>query len=139
METARLRSTSYRAILRILLVTYLVVAAPVFGQPAADSGYDWSSTTEIRGEVAQFAAVLGGDAVLVVGAPDSNGATQRWTVAIGKASELRKAGITPLSLAPGTQVQISGNRSKDPSEYRLLAQKLTADNGFAWTRPPRAP
>ena len=125
--------------LRILAIAFLATVAPAFGQPVADSGYDSSSTTEIRGEIAQFGAVPGGDAIAQVMAPDSNGQIQQWTVTLGKAADMRKAGLTPLSLAPGVQVVISGTPSAKVGEHRILAQKLTADGGFAWTRPPAAP
>jgi hypothetical protein len=139
VETARVGSTSYGALVRILLVACLAAAVPAFGQPAANAGYDLSSTIEIRGEIAQFAAVPGGDAVAQVVAPDSNGQLQQWTVTLGKAADMRKAGLTPPPLAPGVQIVISGHPAAKAGEHRVLAQTLTADGGFTWTRSPPAP
>ena len=109
-------------------------AAPVIGQPADNSSYDSSSTTEIRGTVVKFVAVLGADASVTVAAPDSSGATPQWTVALGKAADMRKVGMTPLTFAPGTQVVISGNPAANSGEYRILAQEVTTADGFIWTR-----
>jgi hypothetical protein len=139
VETFSDKSLSRAATLLILMVAFLAMAAPVFGQAATGSGYDLSATTEIRGEIAQFGAVPGGDAIAQVMAPDSSGQIQQWTVTLGKAADMRKAGLTPFALAPGVQVVISGNPAANAGEPRILAQKLTADSGFAWTRPPPAP
>jgi len=56
-------------------------------------------------------------------------------VTLGKASELRSAGITALTLAPGSQLVVTGNPSVNASEHRLLAQKVTCSDGKVWTRP----
>jgi hypothetical protein len=69
-----------------------------------------------------------------VAAPDSTGQTQQWTVTLGKASELRKVGITPLSLAPGLELAVTGNPSANANEHRVLAQKVTCSDGSVWTR-----
>jgi hypothetical protein len=116
-----------------LTLAFLAIAAPAFGQPAANTDYDLTSTIEIRGEIAQFGAVPGGDAIAQVVAPDSNGQIEQWTVTLGKAADMRKAGLTPFSLAPGVQVVISGNPPRNANEHRILAQKLTSD-GFTWSR-----
>jgi len=115
-----------------LLVAYLATAAPVWGQAAAEPAYDLKSTTEFRGVIAMASAVPGGNAVVLLDAADGN----RWTVTLGKASELRSAGITGLSLAPGTAVVVTGNPSANANEHGLLAQKLTLPDGKVWTRPP---
>jgi hypothetical protein len=127
------RSNACRGVLRALVAASVAVVAPLVGQPAADSAYDFGVTTEIRGEVAQFSAVAGGDAVLLVFAPDSNGVPRQWTVTLGKASELRRAGMTPFTFAPGVKVSIMGNPAASTSERRILAQKATT-SGFGWSR-----
>jgi hypothetical protein len=121
------------------MVAYLAIAGPVFGQPEDTSAYDLRSTTEIRGEVAIFGAVPGGNAEMLVAAPDSHGAMRQWTVVMGKAGDMRKAGMTPFTFAPGVQVVITGNPGANPTDYRILAQKVTTADGFAWTRPPPTP
>jgi hypothetical protein len=138
VETISDRRTSGAGALRIVAIAFLATAAPAFGQPAANAGYDLDSTTEMRGEIAQFGAVPGGDALAQVMAPDGNSELQRRTVMLGKAAGMRTAGLMPLALAPGVQVVISGNPSR-PVSIAFLRKKLTADGGFAWTRPPPAP
>lgn len=115
-----------------LLFAGLATAAPALGQAAAEPTYDLKATTELRGVIAMASAIPGGNAVVLLDTADGN----RWTVTLGKASELRSAGITALSLAPGTSAVVTGNPSVDANEHRLLAQKVTLSDGKAWTRPP---
>lgn len=126
--------TNGRATLGALMAIGLAAAAPVHGQVEDDTSYDSTITIEIRGEVAKLDAVPGGVARVHVVAPDSNGATQQWIVALGKAADLRKAGITPFTFAPGVQITITGNPGTNASEHRLRAQKVATGDGFVWTR-----
>jgi len=115
----------------LLLVACLAATAPLVGQPAAEPTYDLKSTTELKGVIAMAMAVPGGNAVVQLDASDGN----RWTVTLGKASELRSAGITALTLAPGEALAVTGNPSVNAGEHRLLAQKVTCADGKIWTRP----
>ena len=115
-------------------VVILALAAPAIGQPADEAAYDLGSTTELRGLIAQAGAVPGGVIVVQLDAPDGNGQVQRWTVTLGKANEVRAAGVTGLSLAPGLELVVTGNPSSNPSERRILARKITCADGSTWAR-----
>jgi hypothetical protein len=132
-------STQGRAVLRAWIVVCLATAVPILGQPAGNAEYDLGKTVEIRGEVAMFGGVPGGDAYLVVVAPDENGANQQWNVSLGNARVMRTSGVNALTFMPGTQVVISGNPSASANDHRMLAQKVTRADGFVWMRPPPTP
>lgn len=132
-------STQGGALLRAWMVVCFATAIPILGQPAVNPEYDFAKTIEIRGEVAMFGGVPGGDAYLVVGAPDENGASQQWNVSLGNARVMRTSGVNALTFTPGTQVVISGNPSASVNDHRLLAQKVTRADGFVWVRPPPTP
>ena len=77
-----IESLRHGALLRASLVVYLATAAPLIAQPAADSGYDLTATTEIRGTVVKASAVPGGDLVLQIAAPDPNGQPRLLALAL---------------------------------------------------------
>jgi hypothetical protein len=112
----------------------LAVATPAFGQPADETGYDLGSTTELRGLIAQAGAVPGGVIVVQLDVPDGKGQVERWTVTLGKATDVRGAGVTGQSLAPGLELAVTGNPALNAGERRILAQKITCADGSVWVR-----
>lgn len=50
---------------------------------------------------------------------------QMWTVELGNPRQTARAGFTETSVRPGQEVVALGNRSRDSSERRLKAVRLT--------------
>ena len=67
-------------------------------------------------------------------APAQSGKPQEWTVMLPSGSQLREAGVTFTSFAPGHGYLISGSPSRDPNERRLLAWTITRPDGSVWRR-----
>ncbi|WP_439599058.1 DUF6152 family protein [Falsiroseomonas sp.] len=57
---------------------------------------------------------------------EANG--QIWTVELGNPNQTARAGFTETSLRPGQEIVALGNRSRDSSERRLKAVRVTAGN-----------
>jgi bla regulator protein blaR1 len=118
----------------VLIGAYSLTSAPIsVAQNAVVPAYDMRSFTQLQAEVHQFMFLKDG-ATLIVRAPDESGKSQEWTVELPTGSELREAGITIVSFAPGHGYVITGNPSLDPREHRLLAVTITRPDGSVWTR-----
>jgi beta-lactamase regulating signal transducer with metallopeptidase domain len=127
-------STLVGASVCVLIGVYSLTSAPYsVAQNATAPAYDFGSMTQLNAEVHQ-AKWHQGTATLVVLAPDQSGKPQEWTVTLPPPSELREAGINIGFFAPGHGYVITGNRSIDPKEHRLLAVTITRPDGSVWVR-----
>jgi bla regulator protein BlaR1 len=118
----------------VLIGAYSLTSAPnSVAQNAVVLAYDMRSLTQLQAEVHQSRFLKDG-AALMVRAPDESGKSQEWTVALPPPSELKAAGVTIVSFAPGHGYVITGNPSLDPKEHRLLAVTITRPDGSVWTR-----
>ena len=119
----------------LLIGVLSLTSAPTsVAQNAGGSGYDLGSITELHAEVQQVSFLAGTEGTLRVLAPDQSGKPQEWTVVLTNTRELREAGITLASFAPGHGYRISGSPSLDPKERRLLAVTITRPDGSVWRR-----
>ena len=136
MRAGRFETIQYAVLPRILIGAYLLLIAPAFAQPANDSPYDLDSTIEIEGGLAQVALNMPGSSefILYVIAADKNGENHQWTVVLGNANELTRAGMTMRSFAPGQKLVITGNPSLDSSDHRMLAKTVRRPDGSVWSR-----
>lgn len=127
-------NTVVGTIVCVLIGAYSLTSAPIsVAQDAGVPAYDMKSFTQLQAEVHQFRLLKDG-ATLIVRAPDESGKSQEWTVALPPSSELRTAGVTLASFAPGHGYVITGNPSLDPKEHRLFAVFITRPDGSVWTR-----
>jgi len=70
---------------------------------------------------------------VMVMAPDAEGNMQRWGVEWGGASLLMRQGLTRTSFKPGDEVVITGQPSRDATDYRMRMESiLRPSDGFGW-------
>jgi hypothetical protein len=136
VTATRSRRDQSGLIRQLLISTHLLVVAAAFAQPADTSQYDLNSTVEIKGMLVQYALKVPGsvESILYIKADDKNGESHQWAVVLGNSSEVMKAGTTIRSFSPGQNLVVTGNPSKDASEHRILAEKITRPDGSVWNR-----
>jgi len=119
----------------VLIGVYSLTSAPTsVAQTAGNSGYDVGSITELQAEVLMVKLERETESTLRVLAPDQSGKQQEWTIVLPTGRDLREAGVTIASFAPGHGYVVSGSPSRDPSERRLLAWTITRPDGSVWRR-----
>lgn len=99
----------------------LLGAAAVAKGAAAHHGWSWAEGDQgtLRGTVRE----------VYIGPPhptlrvEANG--QSWTVELGNPRQTERAGFTQDSVRPGQEVVALGNRSRDSSERRMKAVRVT--------------
>ena len=94
--------------------------------------YDMDSLIEIRGKLVQMNFRNPHSSVMVM-APDEDGNMQRWGIEWGGASLLMRQGLTRTSFRPGDEVIITGQPSREKTDYRMRMESIlrTSDN-FGW-------
>ena len=94
--------------------------------------YDMDSLIEIRGKLVQMNFRNPHSSVMVM-APDADGNMQRWGVEWGGASLLMRQGLTRTSFKPGDEVVITGQPSREATDYRMRMESiLRPSDGFGW-------
>ena len=110
-----------------LLLTQSVVAHHSF-----QATYDMDTEIEIQGTLMQINFRNPHSSAMVV-APDKDGNMQRWGVEWGGASLLIRQGLTRTSFRPGDEVIITGQPSRDATDYRMRMESiLRPADGFGW-------
>lgn len=94
--------------------------------------YDMDNTIEIRGKLIQMNFRNPHSSVMIL-APDENGVEQRWGIEWGGASLLQRQGLTRTSFKPGDEVVITGQPSREKTDYRMRMESiLRPSDGFGW-------
>ena len=110
----------------------LVLAQAALAHHSFQATYDMDTMIEIRGKLMQMNFRNPHSSVMVV-APDENGEMQRWGVEWGGASLLQRQGLTRTSFKPGDEVIITGQPSRDRTDYRMRMESiLRPSDGFGW-------
>ncbi len=116
---------------------FVVLASMLFFQTASahhsfQATYDMDNMIEIRGKLIQMNFRNPHSSVMVM-APDAEGNMQRWGVEWGGASLLMRQGLTRTSFKPGDEVVITGQPSRDATDYRMRMESiLRPSDGFGW-------
>ena len=114
------------------LCTGLFLAHAAMAHHSFQATYDMDALIEIRGQLIQMNFRNPHSSVMVM-APDENGEMQRWGVEWGGASLLQRQGLTRTSFRPGDEVIITGQPSRDRSDYRMRMESiLRPSDGFGW-------
>lgn len=92
-----------------------------------------ASVTLQRAEI-HMVRFEGSEAIMKVVAADQTGQMQEWTVVLGDPRELMASGFPARSFAPGAGYLITGDRSLNPSDHRLVATSITRPDGSVWRR-----
>lgn len=117
---ARLRSCRRRGpSLAASAVLALGAVAPV----AAHHGWSWTADGDVEVTGVIESATLGNPhGVLIL---DVDG--ERWTAEVGQPWRNERAGLKDAMLAPGREITIDGERSADPAELRVKAERVIID------------
>ena len=116
----------------LALCTGLLLGQAALAHHSFQATYDMDTEIEIRGQLVQMNFRNPHSSVMVM-APDENGEIQRWGVEWGGASLLQRQGLTRTSFKPGDEVIITGQPSRDRSDYRLRMESiLRPSDGFGW-------
>ena len=110
----------------------LLLTQAVFGHHSFQATYDMDTMIEIRGKLIQMNFRNPHSSVMIM-APDEDGNMQRWGVEWGGASLLQRQGLTRTSFKPGDEVIITGQPSRDRSDFRMRMESiLRPSDGFGW-------
>jgi len=110
----------------------LLLVQPLFAHHSFQATYDMDSEIEIRGKLIQM-NFRNPHASVMVMAPDKDGNMQRWGVEWGGATLLMRQGITRDSFRPGDEVIITGQPSREYSDYRMRMESIIRPaDGFGW-------
>ncbi len=86
----------------------------------AHHGWSWTDAGEFRLIGVIRSARLGNPhGILEVEADD-----EIWTAEVGQPWRNERAGLTDAMLAPGTELTLEGERSADPEERRMKAERV---------------
>ena len=98
-----------------------LVALLVFSlQALAHHGWRWTSDTDVEVIGVIESATLGNPhGILVL---DVEG--EKWTAEVGQPWRNERAGLTDELLAEGAEITIEGQRSADPAELRVKAERV---------------
>ena len=114
------------------IVSGLLISSFAGAHHSFQATYDMDSMIEIKGKLVQMNFRNPHSSVMVM-APDKDGNMQRWGVEWGGASLLMRQGLTRTSFKPGDEVVITGQPSRDATDYRMRMESILrpADN-FGW-------
>ena len=98
--------------------------------------YDLTSTMEVSGSLFKFVLKIRGstESRIHIAVPGGDGETEEWIVVLGNADELIAAGLSFQTFAPGEKLVVSGNPALDSNTHRILAIKITREDGSVWSR-----
>ena len=114
------------------LCASLLLVPSVFAHHSFQATYDMDSMIEIKGKLMQMNFRNPHSSVMVM-APDEDGNMQRWGVEWGGATLLMRQGLTRTSFKPGDEVIITGQPSRDKTDYRMRMESiLRPADGFGW-------
>ena len=121
----------YRVVL-FLVAAALLCGTAAYAHHSFGATYNSKVETKIEGNLVQF-VFRNPHSFVTIEAPDSSGATQRWSVEWSGAAALGNQGLSQKTLKAGDHVIVTGRPSRTPGEYRMqmLTLKRPAD-GFAW-------
>jgi len=122
-----MKLVKYTAIISGLLISTFAGAHHSF-----QATYDMDSMIEIKGKLVQMNFRNPHSSVMVM-APDKEGNMQRWGVEWGGASLLMRQGLTRTSFKPGDEVVITGQPSREETDYRMRMESIIRpSDGFGW-------
>jgi len=115
-----------------LISACLMLPALAAAHHSFQATYDMDSLIEIRGKLVQMNFRNPHSSVMVM-VPDKDGNMQRWGVEWGGASLLMRQGLTRTSFKPGDEVVITGQPSREATDYRMRMESiLRSSDGFGW-------
>ena len=120
----------------IALIAGLALFQTAFAHHSFQATYDMDHVIEIKGKLVQMNFRNPHSSVMVM-APDKDGNMQRWGIEWGGASLLMRQGLTRDSFRPGDEVVITGQPSREYTDFRMRMQSIvrTSDN-FGWGLDP---
>ena len=112
----------------VLIAAASLLLAPVLAHHASGPFYDPENRVEIQGTVTRF-VFRNPHAYLYVEVPEADGELIEWQVELGAPISLRRTGWTPDSLTPGTEVKMTGNKSRAEGSFGLCCVRMTRADG----------
>ena len=110
----------------------LLSASTAFAHHSFAATYHEDQEARIEGKIIQF-LFRNPHSFVHVEAPDETGTMRRWVVEWRAASGLSNQGVGGNTLKVGDVVVITGNRARDPADFRLRMLTLTRkSDGFTW-------
>jgi hypothetical protein len=115
------------------LFIFLVVAAAIVIFPFTmfahhgSSSYDASKSVTVKGTVTEF-AFINPHSAIYLDVKDDKGNVEKWLVEADSPNNLARAHWNKVSLKPGDEISVVGNRAKDGSKVMRL-QKVVFSNG----------
>ena len=114
----------------------LAVAQPALGHHSFAATYHEDEEARIDGHIIQF-VFRNPHSFVQVEAPDETGTMRKWVVEWRAASGLSNQGVKVDTLKVGDEVVITGNRARDPGDFRLRMLTLTRkSDGYSWGMKP---
>jgi hypothetical protein len=114
------------------LIASLLMFQTAVAHHSFQATYDMDHVIEIKGKLMQMNFRNPHSSVMVM-APDKDGNMQRWGVEWGGASLLMRQGLTRDSFRPGDEVIITGQPSREYTDYRMRMKSIMRpSDGFGW-------
>ena len=114
----------------------LAVTPRAFAHHSFAATYHEDEEARIEGRIIQF-VFRNPHSFVQVEAPDEAGTMRQWVVEWRAASGLSSQGVKVDTLKVGDEVVITGNKARDPADFRLRMLSLTRkSDGFSWGMRP---
>lgn len=119
-----------------VLVALMVSAPAALGHHSFAATYHEDQEGRIEGRIIQF-LFRNPHSYVHVEAPDETGTMRRWVIEWRAATGLSSQGVGVNTLKVGDEVIITGNKARDPADFRLRMLTLTRkSDGFTWGLRP---
>jgi hypothetical protein len=110
----------------MVAVAILLSPFPTFAHHGSSS-YDSSKSVTVKGTVTEF-AFINPHSAIYLDVKDDKGNVEKWLVEADSPNNLARAHWNKVSLKPGDEISVVGNRAKDGSKVMRL-QKVVFSNG----------
>lgn len=93
--------------------------------------YDDTRAVSLQGELLEL-RLINPHSALVINVAQDDGSVLEWRIELGAPSALRRRGVTPAALPPGTIVEVDGFQARDGTR-RLTPRRIAlAEREFAF-------
>ena len=121
---------TYLVILSMLIAALVVVSTPVSAHHGTGISYDLTKLVSVKGVVVKY-AWSNPHSQLYFDVKDDKGNVEHWSAEMNAPTNLERAGFTRSSMMnffkPGTEVTVSGFRSKAGAPVVVFSKAVLAD------------
>ena len=128
MTTLKRFKTVLAGSLAVCAAVLVSLLGPASAHHASTPFYDPENKVDLQGTVTRF-VFRNPHAFLYIDVPGNNGESTEWQVELGAPVMLRRVGWTPDTLTVGTEVKLTGNRSRAEGSHGVCCVRMTRADG----------